>query len=94
MVSRHSKNSSGPKFQMGKPGSFHANTHITKKSESVMMPQRTSLFPGWLLKISQNAYAVSTAIPIVRIVETPPIKVTGKQTYFLAVGGAMPLRRR
>jgi hypothetical protein len=73
MVSRHSKNSNGPRFQIGKLGTFQANTPITKQSESVMMPHRTNLFPGWLLKISQNEYTVSSAIPIVRIVAAPPI---------------------
>jgi len=35
----------------------------------VIIPQRSSLFPGLLLKISQNAYTVSTPIAIARIVD-------------------------
>jgi len=66
MVNMHREKSSGPKYQMGKLG-IHDNPAIARKTKSVMMPHRTNLFPGWDLKISQNAQIVPSPITIARI---------------------------
>ena len=63
MVNMHREKSSGPKYQMGKLG-IHDNPAIARKTKSVMMPHRTNLFPGWDLKISQNAQIVPRVLPL------------------------------
>jgi hypothetical protein len=54
MVNMHNEKSNGPRYQMGKLGFNTNRAPITRKRERVRMPQRTNLFPGWDLKISQN----------------------------------------
>src|ERR1700739_330259 len=54
MVNMHKVKSTEPRYQMGKVGFNTNTTPMTRARERVRMPQRTNLFPGWDLKISQN----------------------------------------
>ena len=54
MVRMHNPKSNRPRYQTGKLGSHRNSTPMTRQREIVRMPQRTSLFPGWDLKISPN----------------------------------------
>jgi hypothetical protein len=68
MVNIHKEKSAGPRYQIGKFGLNFNTVPITRARKSEKIPQRTNLFPGWDLKISQKIYIVSSPIPIARIV--------------------------